>query len=155
MVEGGRSAARRPRYGEHWARHWLDLVRYADSDGYRVDDYRPNAWHYRDYVIRSLNADKPYDRFVQEQLAGDELWPEDVEARVATGYLCHWIYEYNSRDAVGQWTNILNDITDTTADVFMGVGLQCARCHDHKVRSDPAEGLLPASGILCADPPLR
>jgi hypothetical protein len=121
-----------PRYGEHWARHWLDLVRYADSDGYRVDDYRPNAWHYRDYVIRALNSDKPYDRFVQEQLAGDELWPDDLEARVATGYLCHWIYEYNSRDAVGQWTNILNDITDTTADVFMGVGLQCARCHDHK-----------------------
>ena len=121
-----------PQYGERWARHWLDLVRYAESDGYRVDDYRPNAWRYRDYVIRSLNADKPYDRFVQEQLAGDELWPEDSEARIATGYLTHWIYEYNNRDAVGQWTNILNDITDTTTDVFMGMGVQCARCHDHK-----------------------
>jgi mono/diheme cytochrome c family protein len=121
-----------PRYGEHWARHWLDLVRYAESDGFRIDDYRPNAWRYRDYVIRALNDDKPYDRFVQEQIAGDELFPGDIDARIATGYLRHWIYEYNNRDVVGQWTNILNDITDTTADVFMGMGLQCARCHDHK-----------------------
>ncbi|HEX3870036.1 MAG TPA: DUF1549 and DUF1553 domain-containing protein, partial [Pirellulales bacterium] len=121
-----------PHYGERWARHWLDLVRYADSDGYRIDDYRPTAWRYRDYVIDSLNADKPYDRFVQEQLAGDELFPGVPEALVATGYLRHWIYEYNNRDVRGQWTVILNDITDTTADVFMGMGLQCARCHDHK-----------------------
>ncbi len=121
-----------PRYGEKWARHWLDLVRYADSDGYRIDDYRPNAWLYRDYVIKSFNEDKPYDRFVHEQLAGDELFPGDPSALVATGYLRHWIYEYNSRDARGQWTTILNDITDTTGDVFMGLGLQCARCHDHK-----------------------
>jgi mono/diheme cytochrome c family protein len=121
-----------PRYGEQWARHWLDLVRYAESDGYRIDDYRPHAWRYRDYVIRSLNADKPYDRFVQEQIAGDEIAPGDVEARIATGYLRHWIYEYNNRDVVLQWSNILNDITDTTADVFLGTGLQCARCHDHK-----------------------
>ncbi len=121
-----------PRYGERWARHWLDLVRYADSDGYRIDDYRPNAWRYRDYVIRSFNEDKPYDRFVKEQLAGDELYPDQPEALVATGYLRHWIYEYNNRDVRGQWSTILNDITDTTADVFMGLGLQCARCHDHK-----------------------
>ena len=121
-----------PRYGERWARHWLDLVRYAESDGYRVDDYRPNAWRYRDYVIRALNADKPYDRFVQEQLAGDELWPDDPEARTATGYLTHGIYEYNNRDVAGQWSTMLNDLTDTTADVFLGMGVQCARCHDHK-----------------------
>jgi Protein of unknown function (DUF1553)/Protein of unknown function (DUF1549)/Planctomycete cytochrome C len=121
-----------PRYGERQARLWLDLVRYADSDGYRIDDYRPNAWRYRDYVIRSFNADKGYDRFVREQLAGDELYPGDVDARIATGYLRHWIYEYNNRDARGQWNTILNDITDTTSDVFLGLGLQCARCHDHK-----------------------
>src|SRR5207248_5397096 len=72
-----------PQYGERWARHWLDLVHYADSDGYRIDEYRPNAWRYRDYVIQSLNADKPYDRFVQEQLAGDELFPGDPEALIA------------------------------------------------------------------------
>lgn len=121
-----------PRFGERMARHWLDLVRYADSDGYRIDDYRPDAWRYRDYVVRSFNADKPYDRFVKEQLAGDELFPGDPDALIATGYLRHWVYEYNNRDVRGQWTIILNDVTDTTADVFLGVGLQCARCHDHK-----------------------
>ncbi|CAN5162716.1 hypothetical protein BH11PLA2_BH11PLA2_33300 [soil metagenome] len=121
-----------PKYGQRQARHWLDLVRYADSDGYRVDDYRPNAWRYRDYVIDSFNKDKPYDRFVQEQLAGDEMFPGDPDAITATGYLRHWIYEYNNRDVRGHWVTILNDITDTTADVFMGLGLQCARCHDHK-----------------------
>ncbi len=121
-----------PRYGEHWARHWLDLVRYAESDGFRIDTFRPHAWRYRDYVIHSLNADKPYDRFVQEQLAGDELFPDDVEALAGTGFLRLGIYEYNSRDVALQWSNILNDITDVTADVFAGVGLQCARCHDHK-----------------------
>ena len=119
-------------YGERWARHWLDLVRYADSDGYRIDDYRPNAWRYRDYVVNAFNSDKPYDRFVLEQLAGDELFPDNPEAMTATGYLTHWIYEYNSRDAEGQWKLILNDITDTTGDVFLGAGMQCAQCHDHK-----------------------
>ena len=121
-----------PRYGERWARHWLDLVRYADSDGYRIDDYRPQAWRFRDYVVRSFNDDKPYDRFVQEQLAGDELFPGDPDALIATGYMRHGIYEYNNRDVRGQWTTILNDITDTTGDVFLGLGMQCARCHDHK-----------------------
>ncbi|MBI4625736.1 MAG: DUF1549 domain-containing protein [Verrucomicrobia bacterium] len=121
-----------PRYGERWARHWLDLVRYADSDGYRIDDFRPYAWRYRDYVIAAFNSDKPYDRFVQEQIAGDELWPDDPVARTGTGYLGNGIYEYNNRDVAGQVVTMLNDITDTTADVFMGMGLQCARCHDHK-----------------------
>ncbi len=121
-----------PAYGQRWARHWLDLVRYADSDGYRADDYRPNAWRYRDYVVAAFNHDKPYDRFVQEQLAGDELFPDNPEARTATGYLRCGIYEYNSRDVRGQWEIILNDLTDTTGDVFLGLGLQCARCHDHK-----------------------
>ena len=121
-----------PAYGEHVARQWLDLVRYADSDGYRADGYRDNAWHYRDYVIKAFNDDKPYDRFVQEQIAADELFPQDVEARAALGYLRHWVYEWNIRDAPGQWKTILEDLTDTTADVFMGLGLQCAKCHNHK-----------------------
>ena len=119
-------------YGENSARQWLDLVRYADSDGYRADGFRPDAWRYRDYVIKSFNDDKPYDRFVQEQIAGDELFPNDLDARIALGYLRHWVYEWNIRDAPGQWTTIVEDITDTTADVFMGLGLQCAKCHDHK-----------------------
>lgn len=121
-----------PQYGERWARHWLDLVRYADSDGYRLDEYRPLSWRYRDYVVKAFNTDKPYNLFVKEQLAGDELYPDNPEALVATGYLRHWIYEYNNRDVRGQWTTIMNDITDTTGDVFFGLSLQCARCHDHK-----------------------
>jgi hypothetical protein len=120
------------RYGEHWARYWLDLVRYAESDGYKADGYRPHAWRYRDYVVRAFNEDKPYDQFVREQLAGDELAPDDPEVLAATGYLRHGIYEYNQRDAVTQWRDMLNDITDTTGDVFLAMGMGCARCHDHK-----------------------
>jgi hypothetical protein len=121
-----------PAYGQRMARAWLDLVRYADSDGFRIDDFRPTAWRYRDYVIQAYNENKPYDRFIQEQVAGDELFPGDPQALTALGYLRHWIYEYNNRDARGQWENILNDVTDTTGDVFLGAGMQCARCHDHK-----------------------
>ena len=121
-----------PGYGQRMGRAWLDLVRYADSDGFRIDDFRPTAWRYRDYVIKAYNDNKPYDRFIQEQIAGDELFPGDTQALTALGYLRHWIYEYNNRDARSQWDNILNDITDTTGDVFLGAGMQCARCHDHK-----------------------
>ena len=121
-----------PRYGERWGRHWLDLVRYAESDGYKQDGYRPNTWPYRDYVLRAFSEDKPYDRFVQEQLAGDELAPGDPTVTVATGYLRLGIYEYNQRNAWGQWRDILNDITDVTGDAFLGLGMGCARCHDHK-----------------------
>ena len=121
-----------PAYAERSARLWLDLVRYADSDGYRVDHPRPHAWKYRDYVVRSFAADKPYDRFVREQLAGDEIAPDDPDARLATGYLRQWAYEYNQRDVRSQWAAIQNDLTDVTADVFLGLGFGCARCHDHK-----------------------
>ena len=122
----------RPAYGEHQARFWLDLVRYADSDGYRADGGRPHAKLYRDYCIRSFNADKPYDRFVTEQLAGDEVDPGNRDAVVATMFLRHWIYEWNQRDVEGQWQKILDDLTETTADVFLAQSLKCARCHDHK-----------------------
>lgn len=120
------------RYGEKWGRHWLDLVRYAESDGYKQDDYRPNAWRYRDYVIQSFNSDKPYDQFVIQQLAGDELDPNDPENLIATGFLRHWIYEYNQRDVRTQWDTILNDVTNVTGDVFLAMSMNCARCHDHK-----------------------
>jgi hypothetical protein len=121
-----------PRHGEKWARHWLDLVRYAESDGYKADDFRPHAWRYRDYVVKAFNDDKPYNRFVQEQLAADELFADSPDALAGTAYFRAGIYEYNNRDVRGQWQRILEDITDTTADAFLGMGLQCARCHDHK-----------------------
>ena len=121
-----------PRYGERWAQHWLDLVRYAESDGYRQDAYRPNAWPYRDYVISAFNNDKPYSQFMREQVAGDEISPDDPKVTIATAYLRHTIYEYNERDAETQWAGILNEITDVTGDVFLGLSMQCAHCHDHK-----------------------
>jgi hypothetical protein len=121
-----------PQYGEQMARHWLDLVRYAESDGFRQDAYRANAWQYRDYAIRAFNADKPYDRFIREQIAGDEINPDDQDCVIATGYLCHGIYEFNQRDVRTQWDSMLSEITDVTADVFLGLGFACARCHDHK-----------------------
>ncbi len=121
-----------PRYGERWAQHWLDLVRYAESDGYNQDAYRPTVWRYRDYVIKSFNDDKPYDRFVREQLAGDEIAPDDPDVLIATAYLRHPVYEYNLRDIRGQWEVILADMTDTTGEVFLGLSMGCARCHNHK-----------------------
>ncbi|QDT77370.1 Planctomycete cytochrome C [Gimesia maris] len=121
-----------PHYGEKWARHWLDVVRYAESDGFNQDAFRPEIWRYRDYVVRSFNSDKPYSQFVKEQLAGDEIAPEDPEALAATGFLRHYLYEYNQRDARTQWNDILDNITDATGDVFMGMSMGCARCHDHK-----------------------
>ena len=121
-----------PRYGQRWGRHWLDLVRYAESDGFKQDAYRPTAYLYRDYVIDALNRDLPYDQFVLEQLAGDEVAAADATQLAATGYLRHWIYEYNQRDVRTQWSNILNDLTDVTGEVFLGLGIGCARCHDHK-----------------------
>jgi hypothetical protein len=119
-------------HAEAWARKWLDLVRYADSDGYRIDHERPHAWRYRDYVIDSFQENRPIDRFLMEQIAGDELWPEDARSHVAVGFLRHGIYEYNNRDVRGQWDIILGDITDTVGDAFFGLGFQCAKCHDHK-----------------------
>jgi hypothetical protein len=121
-----------PRYGERWAQHWLDLVRYAESDGYNADEYRPSVWPYRDWVIESLNADKPYDRFVREQLAGDEIAPQDPRVLIATSYLRNPVYEWNQVDVRGQWDLILTDITDTTGEVFLGLSFGCARCHNHK-----------------------
>ena len=94
--------------------------------------FDPRAWRYRDYVVHAFNTDKPYDRFLSEQLAGDELDPDDPELRVAVGFLRMGTYEYNQRDVCGQWADILNDITDVTGEVFLGLSIGCARCHDHK-----------------------
>lgn len=121
-----------PRYGERWGRYWLDLVRFAESDGYKQDDFRPTAYRYRDYVVKALNEDIPYGQFIAEQICGDEIDPNSDRMNAATGFLRHWIYEYNQRDVRTQWDNILNDLTDVTGEVFLGMGFSCARCHDHK-----------------------
>jgi hypothetical protein len=138
-----------PHYGERWARHWLDVSRYSDSGGFETDIYYPNAWRYRDYVIKSFNDDKPYDRFVQEQIAGDELWPdnldmegtyqisaekrEHLEARIGTGLytLGPELHESNM-NAPKLVYEQLTDAADTTGAAFLGLTMGCARCHDHK-----------------------
>ncbi|MBA4065761.1 MAG: hypothetical protein C0501_18985 [Isosphaera sp.] len=123
-----------PRHGERYGRHWLDVVRYADSAGYETDDPYPTAWRYRDYVIASLNADKPFDRFVKEQLAGDELWPDSAEAATATGFLAVGPFAFEGgigRADVVEYQR-RTDLADTTGEAFLGLTVGCARCHNHK-----------------------
>ena len=121
-----------PHYGERMATDWLDLVRYAETDGFKADDLRPEAHRYRDYVIRSFNADLPYDRFVRQQLAGDELEPDNADALIATGFLRLWPDEYNAANLEQRRQEILDDVTDTAGLAFLGMTFGCARCHDHK-----------------------
>jgi hypothetical protein len=121
-----------PRYGERWGRHWLDLVRYAETHGFENDGIRPHAWRYRDYVIKSFNDDKPYDRFLKEQIAGDELYPDDPEAIIATGFARLGPWDELSREPEQRWQDYLNDVTDTTGSVMLGLTVGCARCHNHK-----------------------
>jgi cytochrome c553 len=118
-------------YGERWGRHWLDLARYADSGGYEFDVDRPHAWRYRDYVIRSFNEDKPYDQFIREQLANDQLKPGDAEALIATGFCRNGPTVDNANNEETRMDE-LDDMVTTTSSVFMGLTVGCARCHDHK-----------------------
>ncbi len=121
-----------PAYGERWGRHWLDVARYADTNGYERDGDKPHAWRYRDYVIRSLNADKPFDRFLTEQLAGDELPGADAETQIATTFLRLGTWDDEPAEPMVDRSDQLDDVLGTTATAFMGVTLRCARCHDHK-----------------------
>jgi hypothetical protein len=121
-----------PRFGERQAQHWLDLVRYAESDGFKEDGLRPDAHRYRDWVIQAFNANLPYDRFVQLQIAGDELAPNNPDARIAVGFNRLWPDEYNAANLEQRRQEILDDNTDTAALVFLGLTFGCARCHDHK-----------------------
>jgi hypothetical protein len=120
-------------FGERQARRWLDLARYADSTGFQNDNTRPNNWRYRDYVINAFNTDKPFNRFIQEQLAGDELWPDSQEARIATGFLAGYPDNFNSRDLVQRKYQIETDMTDLVGETFLASTIGCARCHNHKM----------------------
>jgi hypothetical protein len=119
-------------YGERWARHWLDLVRYADTNGYERDAVKPHAWRYRDYVIQSLNQDKPYDRFVTEQIAGDELPDRNAETLIATGFNRLGPWDDEPADPETDRFDQLDDVVSTTSQAFLGLTLGCARCHNHK-----------------------
>lgn len=121
-----------PRYGERQARRWLDLARYADSSGFQNDHTRANLWRYRDWVIDAFNSDKPYDDFIKEQLAGDELYPNDKNAQIATGFIANYPDNYNSRDLIGRRYGIVTDVTDAVGSVFLAQTVECARCHNHK-----------------------
>ena len=122
-----------PHYGERMAQHWLDVVRYADSSGLANDYQRGNAWRYRDYVVRSFNSDKPYDQFVREQIAGDEIRPDDPEMLVAVGFLRMGPWELTGMEvAKVARQRFLDDVTNSVGESFLAHSLQCARCHDHK-----------------------
>jgi mono/diheme cytochrome c family protein len=122
-----------PRYGEQQARHWLDVVRYADTAGFSNDFERPNSWRYRDYVIRSFNADKPFDRFVMEQVAGDELDENDPELQIAIGFLRMGPWEHTGMTVAAiTRQQYLDDVTNHVGVSLLGQGLRCAACHDHK-----------------------
>jgi mono/diheme cytochrome c family protein len=123
-----------PRYGERWARHWLDVARFAESSGFEHDYDRPNAFHYRDFVIKALNADMPYDQFVRWQLAGDEFAPGDSQALMATGFLGAGVFptQITANEVERTRYDALDDMLATTGSAFLGLTVGCARCHDHK-----------------------
>lgn len=123
-----------PQYGEQWGRHWLDVVRFAESDGYEYDMHRPDAYRYRDYVVQSFNDDKPYDQFVREQLAGDEMDPSNQSYLVASGFnrLGPLRKNAGNQDVASSHNEVLTEMTNIVGASFLGVTVGCARCHDHK-----------------------
>lgn len=129
-----------PHYGERFARHWLDIAHYADTHGFERDKRRDNAWRYRDYVIEALNSDKPYDRFLQEQIVGDVLWPDDEQAVIATGFLAagpwDFVGQVETKSPILRRSARSLDLDDMATQVMtatMGITVNCARCHDHKL----------------------
>lgn len=124
-------------YGERWGRHWLDVVRYAETNSFERDNPKPNAWKYRDYVIRSFNEDKPYDQFVREQIAGDQLDSVTAETLTATGYYRLGIWDDEPADPLQARFDELDDLITTTGQTFLGLTINCARCHDHKIDPIP------------------
>ena len=123
---------KRPQYGERWGRHWLDVVRFAQTNGYERDDEKPESWRYRDYVIRAFNNDKPFNQFVLEQLAGDEIDDVTHDSIIATGYYRIGVWDDEPDDKTAAIFDGLGDIVRTTGEAFLGLTIGCARCHDHK-----------------------
>jgi uncharacterized protein DUF1553/uncharacterized protein DUF1549 len=123
-----------PNYGERWGQHWLDVVRYAETDGYEYDTHRGDAWRYRDYVIRAFNNDKPFDRFIQEQVAGDEIAPQEEETLIASGFNRLGPVRKNAgnQEVASSRNEILTEMTNVIGAAFLGMTVGCARCHDHK-----------------------
>ena len=161
-----------PRYGERWGRHWLDVVRYADSAGFEGDVYYPNAWRYRDYVIKSFNEDKPYDRFVQEQIAGDELWPDNLDLEGfydlspeklehMEAYIGTTLYTFGPEiqeshlDAELLRHERLTDAVNTTSAAFLGLTLECSRCHDHKFDPFTQQDYYRLQAVFAASTPIN
>ena len=141
-----------PHYAERWAQKWLDVVRYADTNGYELDAERTHAWRYRDYVIRAFQQDKPYDRFVLEQLAGDELFPGDKDALVATGFYragpIHLVG--GNQDEEMNRQEVLTEMTGALGNVFLGMTVGCARCHNHKFDPIPQADYYKLQAVLSA-----
>lgn len=125
----------RPQYGEKWARHWLDVVRYAESNGFERDNSKPHMWRYRDYVIEAFNEDKPYDQFIIEQLAGDEIEKPTMDSLIATGFHRLMQWDDEPADRKQHVFDVLADDVQVTSEAFLGMTMGCARCHDHK--ADP------------------
>src|SRR6185503_2201018 len=136
-----------PRYGERWGRHWLDVVHYGETHGYDKDKRRPHAWPYRDYVIRAFNSDRPWARFVEEQLAGDVLYPDDPEGIVALGFIAAGPWDFVGHAELREGTvdkdiarsNDRDDMVATAMSSFLSVTAHCARCHNHKFDPIPQE----------------
>jgi len=121
-----------PKYGERWGRHWLDVARYAESDGYEQNNHRPSMYRYRDYVVRSFNEDRPFDEFTRQQISGDEMQPRLRENLVATGFLATGRVSVNQEDPWFQRNNVNIDIVGAVANSFLGLTMECCQCHDHK-----------------------
>ncbi len=127
-----------PQYGVRWGRWWLDLARYGESNGFEYDEFRPTAWRYRDWVVDALNRDRPYDEFARLQLAGDVLWPDDPGAVEATGFLVAGAYDTTGQNQISVpmkavvRSDELEDMIGTVSQTFLGLTVNCARCHDHK-----------------------
>ena len=128
-----------PQFGERWARHWMDVIRYAETNSYERDAAKPFVWRYRDYIVQAFNENKPYDQFIREQIAGDELDQVTPESMVATGFYRLGLFDDESADPYKHYFDQLDDMLATTSQAFLGLTINCCRCHDHKIDPMPQE----------------